>query len=243
MLRTAMQTSELEIGYLAHPDAGAHPGVVVVHDVWGLYGHYRDLARRLADAGYAALAVNLYRREGEPKITDPGAWIRGLDDRQVLADVQAAIDFLDAHPATRGARIGTMGCCMGGQYVILAAAGCRGLSAAVPFYGMLSDAHGLLAPAPGEAVDRVRKPRAPIDTATALRCPTLAFFGAEDAFIPLDDVRAFEAKLGPEHQVVVYPGAGHAFLNDTRTELYRPDAARDAWSRMLDWFATHLSAG
>jgi carboxymethylenebutenolidase len=231
---------ELELGHLARPATGSRGGVVVIHDVWGLYDHYRDLARRLADAGWAALAVNLYRREPEVKITDPGRWIRALDDRRVLADVQEAIDFLAAHPSVGGGRVGVMGCCMGGQYTILAAAGCRGLAAAVPYYGMLSDAHGLLAPTAGETLDRARKPRSPLDAASDLRCPTLAFFGAEDAFIPQDDVRAFEAKLAPEHRVVVYPGAGHAFLNDTRAEMYRPDAARDAWSRTLDWFATHL---
>jgi len=235
-----MQTSELELGYLAHPDAGTHPGVVVIHDVWGLYDHYRDLARRLAEAGYAALAVNLYRREREPKIADPGRWIRALDDRTVLADLQAAIDLLAAHPAVGGARVGIMGCCMGGSYAILAAAGCRGLAAAAPFYGMLSDEHGLLAPPSGESIDRARKPRSPLAAATALRCPTLAFFGADDPYVPQDDVRAFEAKLGGEHRVVVYPGAGHAFLNDTRPEMYRPEAARDAWARMLDWFGSHL---
>lgn len=247
-----MHESEIEFGFLAHPEGDAHPdasegqamcaapGVVVLHDVWGLSDHYRDLARRLADAGYAAFAVNLYRRERDPKITDPGRWIRSLDDRQVLAEIQAAIDRLAAHPAVRGARVGVTGCCMGGTYAILAAAGCRGLAAAVPFYGMLSDEHGLLAPVAGEAIDPARKPRSPLAVAGALRCPTLAFFGAEDAFIPSDDVRAFEARLASEHRVVVYPGAGHAFLNDTRAEMFRPDAARDAWARMLDWFQQHL---
>lgn len=247
-----MHESEIELGYLAHPEGDAHPdvsegqtmcavpGVVVIHDVWGLSDHYRDLAGRLTDAGYAALAVNLYRREREPKITDPGAWIRALDDRQVLADIQASIDWLAAHPVVRGARVGVVGCCMGGTYTILAAAGCRGLAAAVPFYGMLSDEHGLLAPPAGEPIDRARKPHSPLGVAAALGCPTLAFFGADDAFIPQDDVRAFEARLGSEHRVVVYPGAGHAFLNDTRAELYRPDAARDAWDQMLDWLGAHL---
>jgi carboxymethylenebutenolidase len=234
-----MRTDTIDLGFVARPESDARAGVVVIHDVWGLYEHYRDLARRLADAGFAALAIDLYRRTPEPKITDPGRWIRGLDDRVVLADVQAAVDRLRADGASH---VGVIGCCMGGQYTLLAAAGCDRVDAAVAWYGMLSDAHGLLAPAPGETLDRARKPRAPLDVAAELRCPTLAFFGEDDAFIPPDDVRAFEAKLAPVHRAVVYPGAGHAFLNDTRAELYRPDAARDSWARMLDWMRTHLAA-
>lgn len=233
-----MQTRETDLGYWARPDV-LRTGVVVIHDVWGLSDHYRDLARRLADAGHGALAVNLYRREPAVQITDPGSFIRALDDRRMLEEIQAGIDFATAEGC---ARVAVMGCCMGGQYTLLAAAGCTGLSAAVAFYGMLSDAHGLLAPAPGESIDPARKPRTPLTAAPSLRCPTLAFFGAEDAFIPLSDVRAFESALRAEHRVVVYPGAGHAFLNDTRPELYRPDAARDAWSRMLDWLGAHLGA-
>lgn len=236
---SSRNAAELSLGHFVHPvdaDGGAHPGVVLIHDVWGLYDHYRDLAGRLADAGFAALAVNLYRREAEVKISDPGRWIRALDDRQVLADVQTAIDFLAGHEAVGGKRIGIVGFCMGGTYTILAAAACRGLAAAVPFYGMLSDAHGLLAPQPGEP----SKPNTPLGVAHALRCPTLAFFGDEDAFIPLADVRAFEGKLSGEHRVVVVPGAGHAFFNDTRADLYRPEAARDAWEQTLAWLRRHL---
>lgn len=241
--------AEVDLGFLAHPaahpEAGTCPGVVVIHDVWGLSDHSRDLARRLAADGFAALAVDLYRRAPEPKIADPGAWIRALDDRQVLADVQAAVDFLAARPAAAGRRTGVTGFCMGGQYALLAAAGCRDVAAVVAFYGMLSHAHGLLAPPPGETLDPARKPRAPVDAARAARCPVLGLYGEDDAFIPLDDVRALEANLeasGQPSRVVLYPGAGHAFLNDTRPEMYRPEAARDAWARMLAWFRRHLAA-
>ena len=235
---SSRNAAEIELGHFVHPRDGAHPGVVVIHDVWGLADHTRDVAGRLADAGFAVLAVNLYRRTPEPKISDPGRWIRALDDRQLLADVQAAIDFLAGHDATGGKPVGVVGFCMGGTYTILAAAACRDLAAAVPFYGMLSDAHGLLAPQPGET----RKPNTPLGVAHALRCPTLAFFGEDDAFIPLADVRAFEAKLSDEHRVVVYPDAGHAFLNDTRADLYRPEAARDAWQQTLAWLRRHLGS-
>jgi len=239
-----VQTAELELGYQVEPDAGPHPGVVIVPDVWGLSDHYRDLARRLAGDGFAALAVNLYRREKELRISDPGRWIRSLDDRQVLADVQAAVDQLAAAASAAGRRIGVTGFCMGGQYAIHAAAGCRGVAAAVPFYGMLSHEHGLLAPPAGEALDPARKPRSPLDAAASARCPVLGLFGRDDPFIPVDDVRAFERQLeksGQPHEVVLYDGAGHAFLNDTRPEMYRPEAARDAWRRMLAWFRRHLA--
>ena len=236
-------TTELDLGYLAHRAGAARPGVVVIHDVWGLADHTRDLARRLAAEGFAALALNLYRRTPDPQIDDPGAWIRALPDPQVIGDVQSAIDLLAAHPSVAGRRVGVVGFCMGGTYTIHAAARCRGLAAAVPFYGMLSHEHGLLAPPPGTSLDVARKPRSPLEAAREVRCPLLGCFGAADPYIPTDDVRRFDENLdasGQPHEVIVYPGAGHAFLNDTRAELYRPDAARDAWSRMLAWLRTHL---
>jgi carboxymethylenebutenolidase len=239
-------SNELALGYLAHRAADAQPGVVVIHDVWGLSDHYRDLARRLAADGFAALAVNLYRRTPEPKISDPGAWIRGLSDVQVIADVQAAVDALAAHASVAGRRIGVVGFCMGGTYAIHAAASCHGLSAAVPFYGMLSHEHGLLAAPPGESLDPARKPRSPLDAARAVRCPLLGCFGADDPYVPTDDVQRFDENLDASaqpHEVIVYAGAGHAFVNDTRAEMYRPEAARDAWSRMLAWFRRYLVEG
>ena len=238
-----VKSEALELGYLAHADAGPKPGVVVIPDVWGLSDHYRGLARRLAGDGFPALAVDLYRREPQRKISDPGRWIRGLDDRRVLADVQAAADLLATHKAVGDRRVGVTGFCMGGQYAILAAAGCRGLSAAVPFYGMLSHEHGLLAPAAGESLDPARKPRSPLEAAASARCPVLALFGRDDPFIPASDVEAFARQLeksGQPHEVAVYDGAGHAFMNDTRPEMYRPEAARDAWGRMIAWFRRHL---
>ena len=235
-------TSELEPGYLAHRAGGVQPGVVVIHDVWGLSDHYRDLARRLAAEGFAALAVDLYRRTPDPKISDPGGWIRALSDPQVIADVQGGVDFVAAQPTATG-RVGVIGFCMGGTYTIHAAASCRGVSAAVPFYGMLSHEHGLLAAPPGGSLDPARKPRAPLDAARVARCPLLGCFGADDPYIPTVDVRRFDENLdasGQPHEVIVYPGAGHAFMNDTRAEMYRPEAARDAWSRTIAFLHRHL---
>ncbi len=234
-----MRTEETELGYLACPGPEPAPGVVMIHDVWGLAEHTRHLARKLAAGGFAVLAVDLYRKLPSREVgADPGRWIRGLPDPELLAVVQEAIDAL-AGGAARGREVGITGFCMGGQYTILAAAACTGLAAAVPCYGMLSHEHGLLAPAPGEPpLDPARKPRSPLEAAAQVRCPMLALFGADDTFIPVEDVRALQselAKAGPDHVVSLYAGAGHAFLNDTRPDLYRPAIAREAWSRLVAW--------
>ncbi len=236
-----VRSEELAIGFLAQPASGIHPGVVLIHDVWGLSDHTRDLARRLAGEGFAVLAVNLYQRKGAPRIEDPGAWMRALSDPEALADVQAAVDLLAAQPGSRGRKVGVTGFCMGGSYALLAACGCRGLAAAVPFYGILSYAHGLMAG--GGALDPAKKPRDPLAAASDLGCPLLAIFGAEDEFVPAADVRELERRLAASpqpSQLVTYAGCGHAFLNDTRPAAFRPEQARAAWALMVAFFRKEL---
>jgi carboxymethylenebutenolidase len=243
-----MQRRDLDLGTLVHPDAsegdaseGAHPGVVMIHDVWGLADHTRDLATRLAGEGFAVLALDLYRGLPDAKIEDPGRFIRELSDPSVLADVQTGIDFLASDPASAGRPVGVTGFCMGGMYALLAACTCSGLSAAVSFYGMLSYEHGMLRPPDG--VDRSRKPRQPLDAAPELGCPLLAFFGEADRFIPLADVERLRGALSEAahpSEVRTYPGAGHAFMNDTRPEAYHPEAAADAWRRSVAFLGARL---
>ncbi len=223
-------------GALYAPAGGAaHPGVVVIHDIRGLYDHYHDVARRLADDGFAALAVNLYSRGETPDTGDMQAvfrFMRELPDRQVLGDLQAAADFLAGRPETAGRKLGITGFCMGGKYVVLSACNLRGLDAAVCWYGMLR-------------VDEIdeRNPEHPLDALPRLFCPLLGLFGKEDPVVPLEQVEQLERDgeaLAREVQVVVYPGAGHAFANDTRPDSYRRDAAEDAWSRALTFLHQHL---
>jgi carboxymethylenebutenolidase len=232
-----VKTAELGEGFLAEPGDGPRPGVVVIPDVWGLSDHTRDIAGRLAEAGFAALALDVYRKTGRRELADPAAamaWIRELSDPLVLETVQEGVDALAQNPAVAGGKIGLIGFCMGGQYAWLAACSCRGISAVAPFYGMLRYEAGL---------DSKRKPRSPLDAVADLSCPALGLYGEEDAIIPKADVDELESRLAKQpqpHEIVRYEGAGHAFLNDTRPAMYHPEAATNAWIRLLPFLHTHL---
>jgi len=238
-----MQTDDVELGYFANAsqDSNGLPGVVLIHDVWGLTEHARDLARRLAAEGFAVLALDLYRRLDAVKIDNPGEWMRALSDPQALADIQAGVDFLSEQPITSGAKVGVTGFCMGGMYALMAGCSCTGLAASVPFYGLLSHQHGILHQEGG--LDPARKPREPLEAVSDLACPTLAFFGDQDEFVPMSDIEVLRERLSRSDQpadVKVYPGAGHAFMNDTREDAFRPADAADAWRRMVGFLSERL---
>src|SRR5262245_26672176 len=138
-----MQADEHPFGFLARGGDGPLPGVVMIPDVWGLSDHTRGLARRLAAEGFDVLAIDPYRKTSKGTFTDPPgalAWIRQLSDPLVLETVQEAVDVLRAGGAPK---VGVTGFCMGGQYALLAACLCRGLSACAPFYGMVRYDAGL----------------------------------------------------------------------------------------------------
>jgi carboxymethylenebutenolidase len=223
-------------GYLARPGGeGPFPGLILIHDVRGLYEHYRDVARRFAKEGYATFAVDLYSREGAPELPDMAAvfrWMRELPDRRVLADLDAATTFLASRSDVRADAIGVTGFCMGGQYALMAACTIDRLAACVSWYGMLRYA---------ETNDT--KPQSPLDLVPRLHCPYLGLFGAEDAIIPLADVEELRRRLAGDkktYEVEVYEGAGHAFFNDSRPDAYRPAVAAVAWERATAFFAKYL---
>jgi carboxymethylenebutenolidase len=232
------------LGRFHRPDAGdSFPGLVLVHDVWGLSDHSRALASELAAAGFGVLEIDLYRERGGAPSEDPGGFIRSLSDSAILADLDRGADWLASQKCCRARKLGVVGVCMGGTFTILAACQSDRFSAAAPFYGILSYDAGLLASPEGR--DREKKPRSPIEAAPSLRMPILASFGEEDEFVPRRDVDALEAGLVPSHQRVVvdrYPGAGHAFLNRTRAQAYRPEAAARAWERVTAFLHAELDA-
>jgi carboxymethylenebutenolidase len=215
---------------LARPATGGpFPAVIVVQEAFGLNQHIEDVAARLAGEGYVTLAPDLFHRGGPGRTAayddlPKALTLMGeLDDKGIIEDMGAAIGFLEKHPSVRGDRIGVTGFCMGGRVTYLTACALPGkIAAAAPFYG-----GGI-----------------PVDRTASLRAPVLAFFGEDDPFIPLDQVRALEAeaaRLGKSLEVVVYPKAPHGFFCDER-DSYRPDAAADSWKRLLAFFARHLKA-
>ena len=212
------------------------PAIILVHDVRGLTDHYRDVARRFANEGFFALAIDLYSREGAPQLPDMESvfrWMNQLDDRRMLADIDATARFLSSRPEVRPRSIGITGFCMGGQYALMSACTIPNLAACVSFYGMLRTEKSEC------------KPESPLDLAAQLTCPYLGLFGEDDGLIPRADIKQLEGTLrraGKTFQIKTYAGAGHAFFNDARPDAYRPDAAKDAWTRTLAFFHAHLGA-
>jgi len=223
-------------GYAAIPRGmGPFPGLVLIPDVRGLAEHYRDVGRRLAAEGFFTFVIDLYSREGPPALPDMAAvlrWIEQLPDPRVLADLGGAVQHLAARSDVRADRIGITGFCMGGQYALLAACTVDGLAACVSWYGMLR-----------YAAHSAAKPASPLEVAARLRCPYLGLFGADDTIIPLADVDELRATLQRSrqpHEIIVYPGAGHAFFNDTRPDAYRPAVAAAAWPRVVAFLHEYL---
>ena len=238
-MTTALRTSELTFqrggdtirGYGAWPaEGGPFPGLVLIHDVRGVSEHCRDVTRRFAAQGFFTYAVDLYAREGTPDLPDMEAvarWIGALPDRRILADIEGAVEFLAAHGDVRADAIGITGFCMGGQYTMMAACTVPRLAACVSWYGMLRYAE-----------INETKPASPLQLAPRLVCPYLGLFGEEDALIPrvdVDELRSILTREGKTFVITTYPGAGHAFFNDTRPDAYRSETAADAWSRAIEF--------
>ncbi|MBI1813349.1 MAG: dienelactone hydrolase family protein [Deltaproteobacteria bacterium] len=234
---TFQRDGETLLGYAAWPDGrGPFAAIVLIPDVRGLHEHYRDITRRFAQEGFLTLAVDLYSREGPPVLPDMAAafkWMRELPDPRVLADLDAAVEFLARRSDVRVDAIGITGFCMGGQYALMAACTVSQLAACVSWYGMLRYT---------QKDDRA-KPASPLDLAPQLACPYLGLFGADDGLIPqvdVDELRAILQRREKTFEIKSYTGAGHAFFNDSRADAFRPDAAADAWTRALAFFRRHL---
>lgn len=212
------------------------PALILLPDVRGIYDHFLDVAERFAAAGFVTATLDLYSREGAPEIVDVESalrWMAQLPDRRVLADIQACVYALADRPDVDASAIAITGFCMGGQYALMSACRLDGLAASVSWYGMLR-----------HAVRTEHKLADPLDNVAALRCPYLGLVGAADELIPAEQVAQLRTALEPvahETEVIVYPGAGHAFFNDLRPQGYVAQAAEDAWPRVLTFLKRHLA--
>jgi carboxymethylenebutenolidase len=217
-------------GYRAMPAGGSKlPTVLVVHEIFGVHEYIRDVCRRLAKAGYLAIAVDMYIRHGETakmsKIPDILAGpVAAASDAEHMADLDACA----AWAAKNGGdpqRLAVTGFCRGGRTTWLYAAHNPRLKAAVAWYGQLE---GAITP---------RQPQSPLDLAGRIKVPVLGLYGGKDQGIPADQVESMRAELaraGAKSRIHVYPEAPHAFHADYRPS-YRQDAAEDGWKRMLEW--------
>ncbi len=226
---------EVKIGavpaYRAMPDAKdkKFPLVLVVSEIFGVHEHIKDLCRRLAKAGYMAVAPELFARQGDvSKLTDIGEVLKVVakaPDEQVMKDLDATMDWAKAQGKVDGDKVAITGFCWGGRIVWLYATTGR-VKAGAAWYGRLSNAVN------------AQQTRSVLDVASKLKAPVLGLYGGKDSGIPLSHVelmrRELEAAKG-KSEIVVYPEAGHAFAADYRPS-YDKSAAEDAWRRMLAWF-------
>src|ERR1700694_260435 len=222
-----MQTREITTGelkgggYLALPDTDSpHPGVVVIHEAFGLNDHIKDLTRRFADEGYAALAVDLFtdRVRAICMARYMAGLLLGSVNRYGIDDLKSALTFLAKLPDVDAQRMGAIGFCMGGGFAIAWACTDSRLKAVAPFYATN--------PRPMEAVNRI--------------CPVVGSYPENDFTARAG--RSLEKALtrqGIAHDIKIYPDARHSFFNDTG-RTYDKTAADDSWRRVMNFFGDKL---
>jgi carboxymethylenebutenolidase len=211
------------VGYLASPEGGQGPGVLVIQEWWGLVPHIRDVCDRFAAAGFVALAPDLYHGVTVKEPDEAGKAMMALKMDQAARDMSGAVDELVSRSGQ--ARIGVIGFCMGGGLaLVLATQRPDAVAAVVPCYGVI--------PWPDAQPDYA-----------ALSAALLGHYASDDDFFTPAAAEALGEQLrglGKEAEIIVYPGTDHAFFNDTRPEVYNAEAAAALWARSLAFFHAHL---
>ena len=245
MASTAVESISVGDGsmavHIAKPDGlGKSPAVIVIQEIFGVDPHIQDVTTRLADAGYFAVAPELFHRAGSGVVVpyDEMEKARGqrgeLSNDDILADLNATVAYLQSSGDVDGAKIGIVGFCFGGYVSYLGAVQVPGIKASAVFYG------GGITPradAPAGA------PNLLAETADNLSVPMIGFWGDQDQGIPADSVKTIESTLkgkGKNYESHSYVGAGHGFFCDDRGS-YNEAAASDAWPKTMEFFGKHLS--
>ena len=222
--------------YRAMPAKGKNfPVVLVVQEIFGVHEHIKDVCRRLAKAGYFAIAPELYARQGDPsKYSDipklMSEIVAKVPDAQVMGDLDACVAYAKGTGKAETARLGITGFCWGGRIALMYAAHNPNVKAAVPWYGPTARAY-----AAGD--------RTPLDVAPQIKGAVLGLYGGADGGIPNDTVdkmfAAMKAAGNSKVEYTIYPDTPHAFNADYRPS-YRKQQAGDAWNKMLAWFKLNL---
>jgi len=213
-------TTQLE-GHLARPEGdGPFPGVVVIHEIFGLNENIRDIARRFADVGYVALAVDLFagRNRAVCMFRFIGEQLFKPLDNNSIRELKTALTFLAEQPGVDNARLGAIGFCMGGSFAIAWACNDDRLKVIAPYYGRY--------PRPLEAVARL--------------CPVVGSYPSGD--FTTADGQKLDVELDRyniPHDIKIYPGARHSFFND-KGRAYDAAAAQDSWQRVMTFFKEHI---
>jgi len=221
-------------GYRAMPATGGRfATVLVVHEIFGVHEHIKDICRRLAKLGYFAVSPYLYAREGEvTRMADIKAimdTVNKVPDGQVATDLDATVRWARSTKSANVAKLAITGFCWGGRQVWLYAAHNPALTAGVAWYGPL------------ERPRSEASPDNPIDLVGKINAPILGLYGGADEGIPVKQIDAMRAALNAAHkpsEIVIYPDTPHGFNADYRPS-YRPEQAADAWKRMRAWFMDH----
>jgi carboxymethylenebutenolidase len=218
-------------GYRAMPEAGGpFPTILVVHEIFGVHEHIKDVCRRLAKVGYFAVAPALFAREGDvigmSNINQIMRVVAKVPERQVASDLDATSAWARSTGKADTSKLGIIGFCWGGRQVWLYAAHNPELKAGVSWYGVL------------QRPKNDMTPDNPIDLVQRVDAPILGLYGGADPAIPVAQIDAMRTALkaaGKPSEIVVYPDTPHGFNADYRPS-YRPQQARDGWKRMLAWF-------
>ncbi len=223
--------SEMDM-YAALPDGpGPHPAVVIAFHVGGLDDFDRKMADQLAEAGFVAVVPDLFHRFPQSVMDGPRLDRLGhLQDPDIIADMNAAVDFLTANSSIDSNRLGVTGFCMGGRIAWLMAASNPIFKCTVPFYG-------------GNIMGNWGPGDTPFSMANNINCPMLFHFGAEDGNPSVADRDTFDAeltRLGKNFEFHTYEGAGHAFMDYTNPDRHHAESAAAAWPRTIDFFNKHL---
>src|SRR6202790_1951871 len=201
---------------------GPFPGLVVIHEYWGLNDWVKEQASKLSDQGYVALAVDLYRGKVATTPDEAHELMRGVPEDRAARDLHAAVEFLKSQSNVKKDRIGAIGWCMGGGYALDVALQEPDIAATVINYGHLAT--------DPEALKKIS-------------AAILGIFGGQDRGITPDDVHRFEQQLkqlGKKVEIKISDNAGHAFENPNNKDGYRAADAADAWKRTLDFLAMTL---